>query len=160
MILEYYYGHGWFSIKNSSTQAACYSLYLIPVPRNRFTVLSREPSTALKVTCAIIKTKAVAFLQQLFYKLMSSSFMFVTTGVRENSGLRFVGSYLKDVHFPSSDIIPRLLQATSPKPKGAPCLQYAQLGSIFRLKSTLPLPLPYNYFSHFNITIIKIQIIR
>jgi len=66
--------------------------------------------------------------------------IFAITGVAAYSGLRFVGSYLKDVHLPASDIIPRLLQAISPKPREAPCLQYAQLGSIFFLKSKVQLP--------------------
>jgi len=73
----------------------------------------------------------------LFYRLISSSAIFAATGLLAYSGLRFVGSYLNEVHFPSSDIIPRLLQATSPKPRDIPYLQYAQLGSIFLLKSKL-----------------------
>jgi len=76
----------------------------------------------------------------LFYRLISSSAIFAETGLRAYSGLRFVGSYLKEVHFPSSDMIPRLLQAISAKPRDIPYLQYAQLGSIFFLKSKLLLP--------------------
>ena len=59
----------------------------------------------------------------LFYRLISSSVILTETGLRAYSGLRFVGSYLNEVHLPSVDIIPRLLQATSPKPNDIPCLQ-------------------------------------
>ena len=69
------------------------------------------------------------------YILISSSPTCIKTDCPANSGLRFVGSYLNEVHLPSSDIIPRLLHAISLNPMDIPNLQYAQLGKILRLNS-------------------------
>jgi len=62
------------------------------------------------------------------YIVISASDISGTTGIDANSGFLFVGSYRKDVHFAVSDMMPRLLQATSSKPKDIPNLQYEQLG--------------------------------